>query len=346
MRSLKVLTLLCSLSCLALSSPGQEDISRDNRLPSRIGGRTCNTGARATATVAGSLNVQGLKEGKAPLFTVSIYAGGSFIGRQKVKNGGSFNFYCVPNENVTLVAEADSVEIASFPMGMLNSPPLSNRQDMVVTLANGDSPDQKDKTRVISAQNAYERTKENQKLFERATGELQKKKSDEAIKTLKQLVDNDPNDFVAWLIIGDIHFNEGRFGESESAYETSLKLKTDSLSAMVGVGRSALNTKNFARSIEVLSSALTLRPDLADANHYIGEAYLQTRKGSLAIAHMNKAIELDPARKADLHLRLAALYNAAKAPHLAANEYKLFLEKRPNHPDKQRMEQYITENSQ
>jgi len=81
-------------------------------------------------------------------------------------------------------------------------------------------------------------------------------------------------------------------------------------------------------------------------NHYLGEAYFQIRKGSLGIPHMNRAIEIDPNGKADLHLRIAALYNVAGAKALAANEYKLFLQKRPDYPDRQKMEKYIAENLQ
>jgi hypothetical protein len=41
---------------------------------------------------------------------------------------------------------------------------------------------------------------------------------------------------------------------------------------------------------------------------------------------------------------MGALYNIAGAKNLAANEYKLFLQKRPDHPDRQEMEKYIAEN--
>jgi cytochrome c-type biogenesis protein CcmH/NrfG len=336
--------LMMLITCLWIGIRGQEDLSRDQRLPSRIGGNTCNAGARANSTVTGFLNVQGVQDGKTHSFSVALFAGGALIGRHRLKNGGSFTFYCVPNENVRLIAEADSVEIGTFTMGLLNAPPFSNRQDIIVAMPSDRATDQK-RSQVISAQTAYDRGGENQKLFDRANEELQKSNSGSAAKLLQQIVENDPKDFVAWLKIGDIHFNENRFDEAEKAYETSLGLKEGSMSAMIGVGRSALNTKNTARAVEVLTMAVKVKPDSADANHYLGEAYLQARKGSLAIVHLNKAIELDPNRKAELHLRLAALYNAARAPGLAANEYKMFLQKRPDYPEKVRMEKFIQENS-
>ena len=82
----------------------------------------------------------------------------------------------------------------------------------------------------------------------------------------------------------------------------------------------------------------------ADSFHYLGEAYLQNKQGSKAVVVLNEAIRLAPNEKADIHLRLGALYNAAGAKDRAANEYKLFLQKRPDHKDKSKLEAYIKEN--
>ena len=82
----------------------------------------------------------------------------------------------------------------------------------------------------------------------------------------------------------------------------------------------------------------------ADANHLLGEAYLQNKKGSLAVGYLNKAIELAPVEKAELHLRLAALYNGAGLKDRAALEYKAFLSKVKDHPDRAKFEQYVKEN--
>lgn len=79
-------------------------------------------------------------------------------------------------------------------------------------------------------------------------------------------------------------------------------------------------------------------------NHLLGEALLQGRKGSMAVGYLNKAIELDPVGKAELHLRIAALYNAAGYKDMASAEYKKFLEKVKDHPDRKKLEQYIKDN--
>ena len=47
---------------------------------------------------------------------------------------------------------------------------------------------------------------------------------------------------------------------------------------------------------------------------------------------------------AQAHLRLAALYNAAGLKDKAAIEYEEFLKKKPDYPDRKKLEQYISQN--
>jgi Tfp pilus assembly protein PilF len=62
------------------------------------------------------------------------------------------------------------------------------------------------------------------------------------------------------------------------------------------------------------------------------------------VGYLNKAIELDPLGKAEVHLRLAMLYNGAGMKDKAAAEYEKFLEKKPDYGDKKRLQQYILDN--
>ena len=323
---------------------GQEEMSNPTGLPTRIGGAACNnTGGRAVASITGTLNVAGTSNtGKTPNFSVAVYAGGVFVARRRLKNGGSFSFYCVPRDNVTLVGEVDSAEVSSISLGFLADPPAINRHD--VNMVWSDKRDPREKSGVVSARSAYDRSKPNQKLFDKALDELEAGKSDAATKSLKELVENDPKDWVAWTVLGNINFNNKKFEDAEKAYERSIELRGDYIPALIGNGRASLNLKQSDKAIEVLKAAYAIDPNSADVNHYLGEAYFQIRKGSLGVPHMNRAIEIDPNGKAELHLRMATLYNVAGAKNLAANEYKLFLQKRPDHPDRQKMEKYIAEN--
>jgi Flp pilus assembly protein TadD len=326
------------------SASGQDELSNPSGLPTRIGGTPCNnTGGRAVASITGTLNVTGVSNtGKTPTFSVAVYAGGVFVARRRLKNGASFSFYCVPRENVTLVGEVDSAEVTSISMGFLADSPAINRHDVTITWS--DRKDLKEKAGVVSARNAYERSKSHQKLFDKALDEVVAGNGDSAAKRLKELLENDPKDWAAWTLLGNTRFNSKRFEDAENAYDRAIELSKDYVPALIGNGRTSLNLKKPEKAIEMLKAAYAIDPNSADVNHYLGEAYFQIRKGSLGIPHMNRAIEIDPNGKADLHLRMGALYNIAGAKNLAANEYKLFLQKRPDHPDRQEMEKYIAEN--
>jgi len=294
-------------------------------------------------SITGTLNVTGVSStGKTPKFSVAVYAGGVFVARRQLKNGGSFTFYCVPRENVTLVGEVDSTEASSVSLGFLSDPPAINRQDVNITWS--DTRDPKQQTGIVSAWSVYERNKSNQKLFDKVLDDLQAGKTDSAVKNVKELLENDPKDWGAWTVLGNIRFNNKQFEDAEIAFDRAIELKSDHVPALIGNGRACLNLKKSDKAIEVLKAAYAIEPDSADVNHFLGEAYFQIRKGSLGVPLMKRAIEIDPNGKAELHLRIAALYNAAGVKDLAANEYKLFLQKRPDHPDRKRMEKYISEN--
>jgi len=324
----------------------QEDLPRELGLPTRIGGSRCD-GARpgAVATVQGSFNVNGLQNSdQPPKLSIALYAAGVYMSRQRVKNGGTFYFYCVPDQGVMLVAEVDSVEVGSYSVGSLAPPPQTNYQDIYVSWS-GAGEAARLRNEVISTRNTYARTTENQKAFEKAMDRLREKNGDITRKMLEELLEKDPKDFVAWMEIGSIHFNHGRFAEAASLYEHAITLKPDYDSALYGAGRAHLALKQLDRSIELLSRALLSSPNSADINHYLGEAHLLNKKGSLAITYMRRAMELSPDAKADLHLRIGWLYDAAGAKNLAAEEYKQLLQKKPNHSLREQLLKYVRENA-
>jgi Tfp pilus assembly protein PilF len=76
----------------------------------------------------------------------------------------------------------------------------------------------------------------------------------------------------------------------------------------------------------------------------LGEGYLQNKQGTLAVQALDEAIRLDPIGQAECHLLKGHLYELAGAKQLATKEYKVFLAKVPDHPDKNRLEKFIATN--
>ena len=154
----------------------------------------------------------------------------------------------------------------------------------------------------------------------------------------------DPKDYEAWTELGNIYFRKKATDNAEAAYFKAIELKRDYFVALVNLGKLYFSVKRFDDAILVLTNAVKANAESADAHHFLGESYLAVKKGSLAVPELNAAIKLDPTGKSDLHLRLAALYDGAGLKQKAAAEYKLLLEKRPDHPDKAKFEKYISDN--
>jgi TolA-binding protein len=102
--------------------------------------------------------------------------------------------------------------------------------------------------------------------------------------------------------------------------------------------------KSFDKAAAVLKPAVEKNPGSADANFLLAEAYLQTGKYEESAALFREALRLDPKGKAEAHLRLAALLSAGGKKAEAAAELKQFLDKHPNHPNREKFEEYIRQN--
>ncbi|HEX6285321.1 MAG TPA: tetratricopeptide repeat protein [Pyrinomonadaceae bacterium] len=281
-------------------------------------------------------------DAKPLLYEVVLYnPGGLPASRQFVSAGGRYQFINLAAGQYDLVVLLDHQEIARIRVEILAGPSQERvRQD--ITLAwKGEAPA---KPSSISVADFYQRSEANEKLFVRAKEATDQKRYDDAIATLRQLVAADPRDFQAWTELGTVFLFKQNYEESENAYVKSVTERPSFFLGQMNLGRLRVVRKNFEGAIEPLSAAVTIQPKSADANYYLGESYLQIKKGSKAVGYLNEAIKLDPVGRADAHLRLATLYNAVGMKDKAALEYAEFLKKKPNYPDRKKLEEYISAN--
>lgn len=311
----------------------------ENRLPTKIGENSTNT---SKGNLSGKVTLRGLDPTQPkPVVFVLVFLNGVLMERRQVFDNGSYNVPNVPRENVTVAIEVNGAEVGR----QMLQPSLigSIRQDFDVNLLQGQNSNSK--TGIVSAKSLYTRSDENEKLFEKAMSAAKDKKPDNAINLFKQIVANDPKDFVTWTELATLYFRNEKYSEAEQAYNKALELKPDFMVALLNLGRCYLAQNQAEKAIPVLTKAVEADPASANAQHLLGEAYLQTKKGSKAVVYLYEAIRLAPIEKAELHLRIATLYNAAGLKAKAVEEYKQFLEKVPKHPDREKFEKYIKENS-
>ncbi len=293
----------------------------------------------------GDLKIENRSGGKIPMsFMVVLYSiSGTVVGRQTIGNNGRYRFENVPNGEWEIAVEAENSELARTRFLLNESRFTDIRKDLALVWEG--LPGAKAPTGgSVAVGDVYERKPEAQGRMEKALEESSKKNYRQAGDLLKQIVAADPGDFEAWAELGTVEFLQNKHGEAEKAYKRSLEEKPGYAVALLNLGKLQFAQKKFDEAIASLGSLVEKQPSSAEAHFFLGESYLQVKKGSKAVIHLEEALRLDPVGKADAHLRLGTLYNAAGMKERAAAEYEKFLAKIPDHPEKKKLQQYIGQN--
>jgi tetratricopeptide (TPR) repeat protein len=266
---------------------------------------------------------------------------GSLVSRQTVQSNGRYRFNNLTDGRYQIIVEVENSEVARFPVDF--SSPFKNEVRQDIEFEWRDTP-RTASTEVVSAADKYNRPAKHVAAFDAAMQAIRRKEYDQAIITLRQIVESDPNDFPAWERLGTVYFIQKKFEEAETSYREALKRHPNYALVLISLGRVRIVQKKFDGAVEALDQAVKIEPTSAQANYFLGEAYLQLKKGSKAVGYLYEALKLDPVGMADAHLRLAALYHGAGMKDKAANEYEQFLKKLPDYPDRKKLEDYIAQN--
>ena len=310
-----------------------DDVSEVTGLPIPIG----------ASVIYGQVMIRNIPRGeRRPSIVVYLRNGGAQIDKYQANDKGYWYFLRTPVDGHSLNFEVDGIEVGRA----IIAGGISNRfrQDVELDWTQIKGFTKPAPGNVVSARDRYERHGDNEAVLQKALTAIREKRDDEALKSLTSLVEKDPKDYNAWMYLGTIHYSAKRNDDARAAYKKAIELKPDYFLANLNLGRLELSQKQYEPATAALLKAIEIDAASADANHLLGEAYLQNKKGSLAVGYLNKAIELAPLEKAELHLRLAALYNGAGLKNRAALEYKAFLSKVKDHPDRAKFEQYVKEN--
>ena len=262
------------------------------------------------------------------------------VGRQTIGSRGRYRFTNLRGGEYDLAIEANGNEITRQRLTITGNTTSDIRQDFEFEWK--EQPAARTSTPgVVSAADVYERPAATKSLFEKAHAAVEKNEFAKAIKLLTQIVELDKNDFQVWTLLGTLHLAQKEHEEAEKAYLTAIYLRPTYALPLTNLGKLRMNQKKFEEAVDPLTRAVELQPRSADANLFLGEAYLKLRKGSKAIPYLNEAAKLG---KIEAHLDLGWLYNAAGLKEKAVVEYEEVLRKQPNYTDRQRLEQYISEN--
>lgn len=300
---------------------------------------------RGSMTLYGDVKVDETyaEANKLGTLTIVLYASGgaTTVGRTTVPVNGRYRFNNLPSGEYELAVEADMTEIARMRVSVAGRPGSDHQQDLELSWkpVGGNV---KPRPSTISAEELYQRPAANQSLFVKAQTALDTKKYADAVSFLSQIVERDAKDFQAWTELGTAFLLSGKKDDAEDAYKQALKARPNFKLALLNLGRLLVEQKKYEDAIAPLTSLIEIDRESPDGNLVLGQAYLQIKKGTKAVSHLNEAARLG---RPDAHLWLATLYDAAKMKDRAAAEYQQFLQKRPNHPDRKKLEKYIAENA-
>jgi tetratricopeptide (TPR) repeat protein len=266
---------------------------------------------------------------------------GLIISRQKVSTNGRYRFLGLRPGEYDLVIEIENAEVARIRVMLGGGAPTDYRQDLEFEWKPGFKGNLTEKKQTISGADFYKRLPANQSLFEKGQAAFDKKKYDDAVAVFLQLVTVDQQDFQAWTELGTAYLMSEKKEDAEKSYLQAVKVRPTFALAQMNLGRLRVTQKKFEEAILPLTTAVELDPRSAEANYLLGEAYLQIKKGSKAVGYLNEAARLG---RTDAHLRLASLYNLAGMKDKAAVEYEEFLKKKPDYPERKKLEAYITAN--
>ena len=262
------------------------------------------------------------------------------VGRQKIGSRGRYRFTNLRGGEYDIAIEVNGGEITRLRLNLTGSTTSDIRQDFDFEWK--EKPAARTNTAgTISAADFYDRPSANKSLFEKAHAAAEKKDYANAVRLLNQILEKDRNDFQCWTLLGTLYLVQEKSEDAEKAYLTAIELKPTYALPLINLGRFRISQKKFDEAVDLLTRAVDLQPQSPDANLLLGEAYLRLKKGSKAIPYLNEAGRLG---KIEAHLDLGWLYNAAGLKEKAVVEYEEVLRKKPDYPDRKKLEQYIHEN--
>ena len=260
--------------------------------------------------------------------------------RVTIGRSGSYCFKITGGSGGTLTIDINGVEVARRDVSDFG--PAQKREDFQVAVPGSGAA--LAAPGVVSTTFSYPPNEKTSVHYKNAA-ELERDKDFKgAIAELKKIVEIDPNDFIGWAQLGNLQFGNGEHQDADASYRKALALQPEYTPAWMNVGKLRVAQKQLEAAIEIFKHVAALEPTDARVFRLLGETYLQNKQGTLGAQALNHAIRLDPQGQAECHLQLAHLYQLAGAKELAAEEYKKFLAKVPNHPDKEKFEKFVKEN--
>jgi predicted O-linked N-acetylglucosamine transferase (SPINDLY family) len=139
--------------------------------------------------------------------------------------------------------------------------------------------------------------------FQRALQLFRQGKSNEGEKELRALLEADPNQPDAWMLLGIHLYGKGRQGQGIEALQRAVKVGPDHPDAHNNLGVALIQSGRYQEADAAFTRAVELKPE--DPSFWMnrGFAFLSRDLPAEAMPYLARAIQIDPARgEAHFHL--------------------------------------------
>jgi arylsulfatase A-like enzyme/Tfp pilus assembly protein PilF len=123
---------------------------------------------------------------------------------------------------------------------------------------------------------------------------MQAGKIDEAVESLRPVVERSPGHAASRLFLGQALELKGDVTGAMAAYEQALAIKPDHLDALVRLGAAYGSQGQFEKAIQYFDEALKANPESVSARLNLGRALFYMKKFSEASDNLEFALKMDP----------------------------------------------------
>ncbi len=116
----------------------------------------------------------------------------------------------------------------------------------------------------------------------------------EELKCLKLITKQAPDEWQAWMRMGDIYLEAGKFKLATAAYDKVLAIDSKSVPAFVHRAISLSMLKNWHEAIKSAETACELAPDEIETWRVLGDVNIRAGKNKSAMKALERAAKISP----------------------------------------------------
>jgi tetratricopeptide (TPR) repeat protein len=131
-------------------------------------------------------------------------------------------------------------------------------------------------------------------FFQKGMTEFNEGDFKDAVIAFKKAVDENPKDYMSYYALGQSNEKLNKAKEAIEAYEETVKIKADYLSAREALGLLYFHQKKIQEAETHLKEARTLKSEVAEVYYCLGEIEQREHACKTAIIAYKQVLKLDP----------------------------------------------------